>query len=39
MSAQCGPALIEWQNLKATLQTFVVVTFNINVRREEELLF
>ncbi|CAE7210450.1 GIP [Symbiodinium necroappetens] len=29
----CGPALIEWQNLKATLQTFVVVTFNINVFR------
>eukprot|EP00931_Biecheleriopsis_adriatica_P005865 TRINITY_DN107345_c0_g1_i1.p1 TRINITY_DN107345_c0_g1~~TRINITY_DN107345_c0_g1_i1.p1 ORF type:complete len:758 (-),score=187.11 TRINITY_DN107345_c0_g1_i1:99-2372(-) len=29
----CGPALIEWQNLKSTLQTFVVVTFNINVFR------
>jgi hypothetical protein len=25
-----GPINIEWQNLKATLQTFVVVTFNIN---------
>jgi len=31
----CGPALIEWQNLKATLQTFVVVTFNINVYRPQ----
>lgn len=29
----CGPGLIEWQNLKAVLQTFVVVTFNINVFR------
>lgn len=25
-----GPSSIEWQNLKSTLQTFVVVTFNIN---------
>merc|ERR1712060_54706 len=25
--------LTEWQNLKSTLQTFVVVTFNINVFR------
>ena len=31
----CGPTLIEWQNLKATLQTFVVVTFNINVFRPQ----
>jgi hypothetical protein len=31
----CGPANIEWQNLKATLQTFVVVTFNINVFRPQ----
>eukprot|EP00927_Polykrikos_kofoidii_P069606 TRINITY_DN6514_c0_g1_i1.p1 TRINITY_DN6514_c0_g1~~TRINITY_DN6514_c0_g1_i1.p1 ORF type:complete len:761 (-),score=125.78 TRINITY_DN6514_c0_g1_i1:412-2694(-) len=31
----CGPSLIEWQNLKATLQTFVVVTFNINVFRPQ----
>jgi len=30
-----GPACIEWQNLKATLQTFVVVTFNINVFRPQ----
>jgi hypothetical protein len=29
----CGPSMIEWQNLKSTLQTFVVVTFNINVFR------
>jgi len=29
----CGPSLLEWQNLKSTLQTFVVVTFNINVFR------
>jgi len=29
----CGPSMIEWQNLKAVLQTFVVVTFNINVFR------
>merc|ERR1719382_574770 len=29
----CGPSLVEWQNLKSTLQTFVVVTFNINVFR------
>jgi len=29
----CGPGLIEWQNLKAVLQTFTVVTFNINVFR------
>eukprot|EP00928_Gymnodinium_smaydae_P087570 TRINITY_DN71821_c0_g1_i1.p1 TRINITY_DN71821_c0_g1~~TRINITY_DN71821_c0_g1_i1.p1 ORF type:complete len:758 (-),score=189.29 TRINITY_DN71821_c0_g1_i1:73-2346(-) len=29
----CGPQMIEWQNLKATLTTFVVVTFNINVFR------
>lgn len=28
-----GPQNIEWQNLKSTLQTFVVVTFNINVFR------
>lgn len=31
----CGPNMIEWQNLKATLQTFVVVTFNINVFRPQ----
>eukprot|EP00927_Polykrikos_kofoidii_P070665 TRINITY_DN67076_c0_g1_i1.p1 TRINITY_DN67076_c0_g1~~TRINITY_DN67076_c0_g1_i1.p1 ORF type:complete len:807 (-),score=148.73 TRINITY_DN67076_c0_g1_i1:324-2606(-) len=31
----CGPRLIEWQNLKSTLQTFVVVTFNINVFRPQ----
>jgi hypothetical protein len=31
----CGPALIEWQNLKSVLQTFVVVTFNINVFRPQ----
>mmetsp|Transcript_40622 Transcript_40622/g.91633 ORF Transcript_40622/g.91633 Transcript_40622/m.91633 type:complete len:740 (-) Transcript_40622:113-2332(-) len=31
----CGPQMIEWQNLKATLQTFVVVTFNINVFRPQ----
>jgi hypothetical protein len=30
----CGPINIEWQNLKATLQTFVVVTFNINAFRQ-----
>lgn len=30
-----GPQLIEWQNLKSTLQTFVVVTFNINVFRPQ----
>merc|ERR1712087_949679 len=30
-----GPQNIEWQNLKATLQTFVVVTFNINVFRPQ----
>lgn len=28
-------ANIEWQNLKSTLQTFVVVTFNINVFRPQ----
>jgi len=32
---QAGPQLIEWQNLKSTLQTFVVVTFNINVFRPQ----
>ncbi|CAE8693924.1 unnamed protein product, partial [Polarella glacialis] len=31
----CGPSLLEWQNLKSTLQTFVVVTFNINVFRPQ----
>jgi len=31
----CGPGLLEWQNLKATLQTFVVVTYNINVFRPQ----
>jgi len=31
----CGPSMIEWQNLKAVLQTFVVVTFNINVFRPQ----
>ncbi|CAJ1375049.1 unnamed protein product [Effrenium voratum] len=31
----CGPSIIEWQNLKAVLQTFVVVTFNINVFRPQ----
>mmetsp|Transcript_8672 Transcript_8672/g.16203 ORF Transcript_8672/g.16203 Transcript_8672/m.16203 type:complete len:762 (+) Transcript_8672:109-2394(+) len=30
-----GPASIEWQNLKSVLQTFVVVTFNINVFRPQ----
>lgn len=30
-----NPTLIEWQNLKSTLQTFVVVTFNINVFRPQ----
>jgi hypothetical protein len=30
-----GPQLIEWQNLKSVLQTFVVVTFNINVFRPQ----
>lgn len=30
-----GPQSIEWQNLKSTLQTFVVVTFNINVFRPQ----
>mmetsp|Transcript_40165 Transcript_40165/g.63763 ORF Transcript_40165/g.63763 Transcript_40165/m.63763 type:complete len:734 (-) Transcript_40165:217-2418(-) len=30
-----GPQNIEWQNLKSTLQTFVVVTFNINVFRPQ----
>ncbi|CAK0811733.1 unnamed protein product [Prorocentrum cordatum] len=29
----CGPALIEWQNLKSVLQTFAVVTFNVKVLR------
>jgi len=29
----CGPANIEFQNLKSVLQTFVVVTFNINIFR------
>lgn len=32
-SPGCGPGMIEWQNLKSTLQTLVVVTFNINVFR------
>jgi len=32
---KCGPNLIEWQNLKSTLQTFVVVTFNMNVFRPQ----
>mmetsp|Transcript_82957 Transcript_82957/g.231423 ORF Transcript_82957/g.231423 Transcript_82957/m.231423 type:complete len:764 (+) Transcript_82957:106-2397(+) len=31
----CGPHMIEWQNLKATLQTFVVVSFSINVFRPQ----
>lgn len=31
----CGPGLQEWQNLKSVLQTFVVVTFNINVFRPQ----
>lgn len=31
----CGPSNIEWQNLMSTLQTFVVVTFNINVFRPQ----
>lgn len=31
----CGPSLIEWQNLKSVMQTFVVVTFNINVFRPQ----
>lgn len=31
----CGPHMIEWQNLKSTLQTFVVVTFNITVFRPQ----
>jgi len=31
----CGPANIEWQNLKSVLQTFAVVTFNINVFRPQ----
>lgn len=31
----CGPALLEWQNLKAALQTFIVVSFNINVFRPQ----
>lgn len=31
----CGPSAIEWQNLKATMQTFVVVTFNIKVFRSQ----
>jgi hypothetical protein len=30
---EAGPHVIEWQNLKSTLQTFVVVTFNISVFR------
>mmetsp|Transcript_9097 Transcript_9097/g.20602 ORF Transcript_9097/g.20602 Transcript_9097/m.20602 type:complete len:598 (-) Transcript_9097:85-1878(-) len=30
-----GPQMIEWQNLKSVLQTFVVVTFNINVFRPQ----
>lgn len=30
-----GPSDPEWQNLKSTLQTFVVVTFNINVFRPQ----
>jgi len=34
-SPTCGPHMIEWQNLKSTLQTFVVVTFNINVFRPQ----
>mmetsp|Transcript_54235 Transcript_54235/g.129254 ORF Transcript_54235/g.129254 Transcript_54235/m.129254 type:complete len:735 (-) Transcript_54235:86-2290(-) len=33
--ANPGPTLIEWQNLKSTLQTFVVVSFNINVFRPQ----
>lgn len=31
----CGPHAMEWQNLKAALETFVVVTFNINVFRPQ----
>eukprot|EP00443_Scrippsiella_acuminata_P112651 CAMPEP_0115745902 /NCGR_PEP_ID=MMETSP0272-20121206/92357_1 /TAXON_ID=71861 /ORGANISM="Scrippsiella trochoidea, Strain CCMP3099" /LENGTH=716 /DNA_ID=CAMNT_0003190819 /DNA_START=158 /DNA_END=2308 /DNA_ORIENTATION=- len=31
----CGPSNIEWQNLKSVLQTFTVVTFNINVFRPQ----
>jgi len=31
----CGPHCLEWQNLKSALQTFVVVTFNINVFRPQ----
>lgn len=31
----CGPSLLEWHNLKAVMQTFVVVTFNINVFRPQ----
>jgi len=34
-NSACGPAMIEWQNLKSALQTFVVVTFNINVFRPQ----
>mmetsp|Transcript_100192 Transcript_100192/g.323205 ORF Transcript_100192/g.323205 Transcript_100192/m.323205 type:complete len:742 (+) Transcript_100192:53-2278(+) len=34
-SPACGPRMIEWQNLKSVLQTFVVVTFNINVFRPQ----
>merc|ERR1719197_1439537 len=30
-----GPGFIEWQNLKSAMQTFVVVTFNINVFRPQ----
>jgi len=30
-----GPQLLEWQNLKSTLQTFVVVSFNINAFRPQ----
>jgi len=33
--ANPGPSQLEWQNLKSTLQTFVVVTFNINVFRPQ----
>jgi len=33
--AHCGPNDVEWQNMKSVLQTFVVVTFNINVFRPQ----
>eukprot|EP00928_Gymnodinium_smaydae_P087093 TRINITY_DN71429_c0_g1_i1.p1 TRINITY_DN71429_c0_g1~~TRINITY_DN71429_c0_g1_i1.p1 ORF type:complete len:721 (+),score=196.43 TRINITY_DN71429_c0_g1_i1:104-2266(+) len=31
----CGPHCIEWRNLKAAMQTLVVVTFNVNVFRPQ----